>query len=122
MMTRPGSVGSSTAVCELQSLSMKRPASRPAECICVISAPDPGHHAGMKTHQIEIQRLKAINHDKGSIELRVDALVLPSPRNSDDTREPSTVISLSEKDARSLLILLKGKLADLDKMKARSQR
>jgi hypothetical protein len=78
----------------------------------------------MKTYQIEIQRLKAITHDKGSLDLRVDALVLPSARARDDDHEatPGSVISLNEKDARSLLILLKAQLAELDKKKARSQR
>ena len=80
----------------------------------------------MKTYQIEIQRLKSISHDKGSLDLRVDALVLPSARARDDDdageAAPSSVISLNERDARSLLILLKAQLAELDKKKARSQR
>jgi hypothetical protein len=33
----------------------------------------------VKTYDIEVQRLKSIRHDKGVIELGVDALVLPRP-------------------------------------------
>lgn len=78
----------------------------------------------MRTYQIEIQRLKSITHDHGSLDLNVDALVLPSakPRGGDEDATPGTVISLSEKDARSLLILLKAQLAELEPRKGRSQR
>lgn len=79
----------------------------------------------MKTYQIEIQRLKSITHDHGRLDLRVDALVLPSQKSrggEDDDAQSSTVLSLSEKDARSLLILLKAQLADLEPRKGRSQR
>ncbi|MCK6423952.1 MAG: hypothetical protein L6Q75_02535 [Burkholderiaceae bacterium] len=79
----------------------------------------------MKTYQIEIQRLKSITHDHGSLELRIDALVLPSPKprgDDDAAASPSSVIRLSEKDARSLLHLLKAQLAELEPRKGRSQR
>ncbi len=77
----------------------------------------------MKTYQIEIQRLKSITHDHGRLDLRVDALVLPSPKpRGDEEAAPSTTISLSEKEARSLLILLKAQLAELEPRKGRSQR
>ncbi|BDI06909.1 hypothetical protein [Sphaerotilus microaerophilus] len=78
----------------------------------------------MKTYQIEIQRLKSITHDHGSLDLNVDALVLPSPkpRGGDGDATLGTIISLSEKDARSLLILLKAQLAELEPRKGRSQR
>ncbi len=76
----------------------------------------------MKTHQIEIQRLKSLINDKGAMELRVDALVLPNKPRDEDGALPSTMIRFSEADARSLFMLLKGKLAELDGKKARSQR
>ncbi|MEO8299430.1 MAG: hypothetical protein ABI574_16655 [Burkholderiales bacterium] len=77
----------------------------------------------MKTYQIEIQRLKSLTQSKGLFELRLDALVLPAPRARDDDESPSTVLSLSEQDARSLLLLLKKQFADMEqKNKGRSQR
>jgi hypothetical protein len=77
----------------------------------------------MKTHQIEIQRLKSLTQDKGLFELRVDALVLPAPRPRDDDEEPSTRLLLDEKDARSLLLLLKAQFAEMEKKnRGRSQR
>ncbi len=78
----------------------------------------------MKTYQIEIQRLKSISHDHGHLDLRVDALVLPSPkpRGDDEAAGGGTVIRLSDRDARSLLILLKAQLAELEPRKGKSQR
>ena len=37
----------------------------------------------MKTYDIEVQRLKSMRHDKGLIELGIDALVLPRPVRDD---------------------------------------
>ncbi|NDY90879.1 hypothetical protein [Ideonella livida] len=74
----------------------------------------------MKTHSIEVQRLKSLRHDKGLIEMRLDALVLPRPPR--DEGEPATVLSLSVDDARTLLMLLKQQFAELDKLQPRSRR
>jgi hypothetical protein len=77
----------------------------------------------MKTHQIEVQRLQSISQRKGLFEVRMDALVLPSPKGQDDNGSPSTVLSLSEADARSLLLLLKNQFASMEKKNlGRSQR
>ena len=74
----------------------------------------------MKTYDIEVQRLKSARHDKGVIELGIDALVLPRvPREGD----PSTSgLRLPVEHARSLLILLKQQLAEVDKSQPRSRR
>ena len=75
----------------------------------------------MKTYQIEIQRLISMSHDKGLIELRLDAQVAPS--NPKGKPAAHSVLSLTEKDARSLMILLKQQFAALEqKNKGRSQR
>ena len=75
----------------------------------------------MKTYDIEIQRLKSARHDKGVIELGVDALVMPrSPRNEDDA--PTSSVRLPVEHARTLLILLKQQIAELDKLNPRSRR
>jgi hypothetical protein len=75
----------------------------------------------MKTYQIEVQRLISMTHSKGLIDVRLDALVLPSSARGEEV--PSTVLSLSEKDARALMILLKQQFAALEqKNKGRSQR
>jgi hypothetical protein len=74
----------------------------------------------VKTYDIEVQRLKSLKHDKGLIEIGVDVLVLPRPVRD----EQSTVSSLRlpVEHARSLLILLKQQLAELDKLQPRSRR
>jgi hypothetical protein len=74
----------------------------------------------VKTYDIEVQRLKSARHDKGMIELGIDALVLPRPVRDD---EPSTSsLRLPVEHARSLLILLKQQLAEVDKSQPRSRR
>ncbi len=74
----------------------------------------------MKTYDIDIQRFKAMGHDKGLIELRIDAQVQAQPQR--DEGASSSRVQMSVDNARALLLLLKKQLADLDKTKARSQR
>lgn len=74
----------------------------------------------MKTYDIEVQRLKSIKHDKGLIELGIDLLVLPRPARDDQL--PTSSLRLPVEDARSLLILLRQQLAELDKLQPRSRR
>lgn len=73
----------------------------------------------MKTFDIEVQRLKSLRHDKGLIEIGVDALVLPRPARDES---PSTVVSLPVDQARALMLLLKQQFAELDKLQPRSRR
>ena len=73
----------------------------------------------MKTFDIEVQRLKSMKHDKGLIELSVDALIIPRQARETDT---SSVLRLPVDQARSLLLLLKQQFADLDKLQPRSRR
>lgn len=75
----------------------------------------------MKAYDIEVQRLKLARHDKGMIELGVDALVQPRPLR-DDGGAGSTLVRLPVEHARTLLILLKQQLAELDKLQPRSRR
>ena len=74
----------------------------------------------MKTYDIEVQRLKSARHDKGVIELGVDVSVLPRPAR-DDLPETSA-LRLPVEHARSLLILLRQQLAEVDKLQPRSRR
>ena len=74
----------------------------------------------MKTYDIEVQRLKSARYDKGVIELGIDALVLP--RSGRDGEASTTGLRLPVEHARSLLILLKQQLAELDKLQPRSRR
>ncbi len=74
----------------------------------------------MKTYDIEIQRLKSAKHDRGLIELGVDILVLPRPARDDQSS--TSCLSLPVDDARTLLILLKQQLTELDKLQPRSRR
>ena len=75
----------------------------------------------MKTYDIEIQRLKAVRHAHGLVQLRADTLVQNRPHNPDD-EAPSTSITLSVENARTLLALLKQQLLELDKQQPRSRR
>jgi hypothetical protein len=74
----------------------------------------------VKTYDIEVQRLKSTRHDKGMIELGVDVSVTPRPAR-DDLGATSS-LRLPVEHARSLLILLKQQLAEVDKLQPRSRR
>ena len=74
----------------------------------------------MKPYDIEVQRLKSMKHNKGLIEIDVDALVMA--RQARDDAAPSTCLSLPVEHARTLLILLKQQFAELDKLQPRSRR
>lgn len=74
----------------------------------------------MKTYDIDVQRLKSIKHDMGVLELGVDVQI--SPRALRDEGVPSSGLRLPVEHARTLLILLKNSLAELDKAQPRSRR
>lgn len=76
----------------------------------------------MKTYDIEVQRLKSMRHDKGQFEIAIEALVLPRATRDDDSGMPSSCLRLPVDHARSLLVLLKQQLAELDKLNPRSRR
>ncbi len=76
----------------------------------------------MKTYEIEVQRLKSVRHDKGMIELGIDVSVLPRPGRDDDDQPATSRLHLPVEHARSLLILLKQQLAEVDKLQPRSRR
>jgi len=74
----------------------------------------------MKTHQIEIQKFKAAaNTSNGLMMLKVDALV--SPKTAVEGIEPSTIISMTEANARVLMALLKAQLQEFDSKKPKSR-
>lgn len=74
----------------------------------------------MKPYDIEVQRLKSMKHDKGLIEIDVDALVMV--RQARDDATGSTCLRLPVEHARTLFHLLKQQLAELDKLQPRSRR
>jgi hypothetical protein len=74
----------------------------------------------VKTFDIEVQRLKSTRHDKGMIELGVDVSVQPRPARDDALA--TSCLSLPVEHARSLLILLRQQLAEIDKLQPRSRR
>lgn len=74
----------------------------------------------MKPYDIEVQRLKSMKHDKGLIEIDVDALVMV--RQARDDATGSTCLRLPVEHARTLFLLLKQQLAELDKLQPRSRR
>jgi hypothetical protein len=81
----------------------------------------------MKTHTIELQRIKAASNSHGLVRVRVDATVQPAQaRSNDDDSDsgaaPSSTLSFTVEDARVLMLLLKAQLAEVDSRKARSQR
>jgi hypothetical protein len=77
----------------------------------------------MKTYDIELLKVKSMHQGHGLIYMRLDASVQPQPRQRDDdgAQEPSTVLKLTEDNARVLMLLLKQQLADFDKKKAKSR-
>lgn len=85
------------------------------------TAPKTATMVPMKTYAIEIQRLKSARHDKGLIELGVDVLVAPRQAR-DEEAAPSSRLSLPVEHARTLVLLLKQQLAELDKLQPRSRR
>jgi hypothetical protein len=74
----------------------------------------------VKTYNIEVQRVKAMNNANGLIRMQVDALVQPSVAR--DEGAATTVLNISEADARVLLLLLKAQIAEFDGRKAKSRR
>ncbi len=74
----------------------------------------------MKTHAIELQRIKAIGAQHGLVNVRVDAQVSPLPPR--DGAEPTSLLTLSVENARVLLLLLKQQIAALEPRKGKSQR
>ncbi len=74
----------------------------------------------MKTYDIELQRLKSAKHDKGTIEIGADVMVLL--RQQRDDGAGASVLRLPVDDARTLLILLRQALGELDKLQPRSRR
>ena len=74
----------------------------------------------MKTWNIEVQKVKAMAHGHGLIRAQIDALVQPAPAGDDAM--PSSILSLSEDNARVLVLLLKAQLTELDSRKAKSRR
>jgi hypothetical protein len=76
----------------------------------------------MKTHAIELQRIKSLSNSHGLVVARVDATVQSLPNRGDDGAEPSSQLSFTVENARVLFVLLKAQLAEVDSRKARSQR
>jgi hypothetical protein len=74
----------------------------------------------VKTYDIDVQRLKSVRHDKGMIEIASDLLVLPRAARDDDA--PVSQLRVPVEHARTLVILLKQQLAELDKLQPRSRR
>jgi hypothetical protein len=74
----------------------------------------------LKPYDVEVQRVKQLKHDRGLIEVSVDALV--TARTLRDDQSASTRLVLPVEHARTLLILLRQQLAELDKLQPRSRR
>jgi hypothetical protein len=74
----------------------------------------------VKTHDIDVQRLKSVRHDNGLVEIKADLTVQARPVR--DELSPSSNIRLTVDNARTLLLLLKQQIADLDKLQPRSRR
>jgi hypothetical protein len=74
----------------------------------------------LKPYEIEVQRLKSMRHDRGLIEINIDAMVVARPLRDDQAA--SSCLLFPVEHARTLLILLKQQLAELDKLQPRSRR
>jgi hypothetical protein len=69
----------------------------------------------LKPYDIEVQRLKSMKHDRGLIEINVDALVVV--RQVREDQAGSSCLRLPVEHARTLL-----QFAELDKLQPRSRR
>lgn len=75
----------------------------------------------MKTHQIEIQKFKAAaNSPHGELMLKIDAIVSGRQAAADDL-SPSSLLIMSEANARVLMALLKKQIAEFDAKKPKSR-
>ncbi|WP_374315325.1 hypothetical protein [Aquabacterium sp.] len=74
----------------------------------------------MKTYDLEIQKLKFARHGNGLIDVGIDVLVQPQSNKGDQL--PTSTLSLSVDDARTLIILLKQQITEIDKLNPRSRR
>lgn len=74
----------------------------------------------MKPYDIDVQRLNSMRHDKGLIEVSMDAMVMARPLRDDQAA--GSCLRLPVEHARTLLILLRQQLAELDKLQPRSRR
>jgi hypothetical protein len=74
----------------------------------------------MKTYDIDVQRLRSLRHDRGLIEIGIDAQVAVRPARDDDSG--GSRLQLPVDQARALLLLLKQQMAELDKQLPRSRR
>lgn len=74
----------------------------------------------MKIHTIEIQKFKAASNSvNGLLMFKVDALL--TPKAEVEGIEPSSILSMTEKNARVLMALLKAQIAEFDGKKAKSR-
>jgi hypothetical protein len=73
-----------------------------------------------KDYDINVQRLVSARHDKGLIELGVDISV--QPRSVRDDQPAGSRLLLPVEHARTLVILLKQQIAELDQLQPRSRR
>ncbi|MCE4556306.1 hypothetical protein [Pelomonas cellulosilytica] len=74
----------------------------------------------MKTHEIEIQKFKAAaNNIHGQVLFKIDARV--ASRAPVDGIEPSSVLVMTEQNARVLMALLKTQIAEFDSKKPKSR-
>jgi hypothetical protein len=74
----------------------------------------------MKTHLIEIQKFKAASNSiNGLMVFKIDALL--TPRAPVDGIEPTTMLTMTEANARVLMALLKAQLAEFDNKKPKSR-
>ena len=78
----------------------------------------------LKPYDIEVQRLKSLRHDKGVVEIRLDALVVARAARAggDDDGAPASCLRLPVEHARTLMLLLRQQFAELDKLQPRSRR
>ncbi|WP_343638523.1 hypothetical protein [Roseateles sp.] len=75
----------------------------------------------MKTHHIEVQKFKAASNSStsGLMTFKVDALV--KEREPVEGIEPSTLLVMTEANARVLMALLKTQLSEMDTRKPKSR-
>jgi hypothetical protein len=86
----------------------------------IVRAQRAGDNRAMKIHNIEIQKFKAASNSvHGQVLFKVDVLI--TPKEPIEGIEPSSILSLTERNARVLMALLKAQLLEFDSKKAKSR-
>ena len=74
----------------------------------------------MKPYDIQLERIKGMRQAGGMVYMQFDAQV--SPKAAHGEGEPSSLLAMTEEQARVVVALIKAQLVEIDKKNPRSRR